>query len=243
MKQPSSSVKKLYVYHLTLLILTLATYACVQINFSTGVAIPTPLPTPLIWPTLSPRPTPLIIAVVTPVPPCPIPDLPEGQHISASGSYTETESTAAGRMLCHIKRGSCAYNYLVGKLDPTITFKREETPPYDTEDILMHPAIIQPLSRLNELVLIEWSQTVQLRITDAYDSLLEHDPSDTKPAHRYSLHYEGRAVDLTTWPVDQRRYGRLCALAHCAGFDWVENEGSHCHASIKANSLCIQCTR
>jgi hypothetical protein len=102
--------------------------------------------------------------------------------------------------------------------------------------------MLQPLSRLNELVRAEWPHTFQLRITDAYDSLLEHDPVETKPDQRYSLHYEGRAIDFTTWPIDQSRYGRLCALARCAGFDWVENEGTHCHASIKAESLCFQCS-
>jgi hypothetical protein len=144
-------------------------------------------------------------------------------------------------MLCHLERGSCGYNQLVGILDPTIVFKQEEEPPYDTEDILMHPALLLHLSRLNHLVQAEWGGAFQLRVTDAYDSLLEHDPPDSEPASRYSLHYEGRAIDLTLWPVDQSRYGRLCALAHCAGFDWILNEGTHCHASMRANSLCTTC--
>lgn len=164
-----------------------------------------------------------------------------GQHISASGSYTETERSASTPMLCHIKRDTCAYQSLVGLVDPTLLFKQEEEAPYHTEDILMHPAMILPLARLNQLVRAEWGGAYQLRITDAYDSLLEHDPPDSEPSRRYSLHYEGRAIDLTLWPVEQDLYGRLCALAHCAGFDWVHNEGSHCHASIKAESLCTLC--
>jgi hypothetical protein len=129
----------------------------------------------------------------------------------------------------------------VGKPDPTIVFKREETAPYDLEDMLIHPALVQPLTRLNQLVEAEWGGAVKLRVTDAYDSLLSHDPPGSDPATRYSLHYEGRAIDLTTWPVDYDRYDRLCALALCAGFDWVHNETTHCHASVTASSLCTQC--
>jgi hypothetical protein len=96
-----------------------------------------------------------------------------GQHISTSGSYTETQGTASGKMICRIERDSCAYYQLVGMLDPAIVFKREEEEAsYRTEDILMHPAMLTPLSRLSKLVLAEWDGAVQLRITDAYDSLL-----------------------------------------------------------------------
>lgn len=164
-----------------------------------------------------------------------------GQHISAGRSYTETQSEAAGPMICRIESGSCAYHHLVGNLDPSIVFKREEDPPYDQEDILMHPAMILPLYRLNELVKSEWGGQVRLRVTDAYDSLLEHDLSQPDENRKASLHFEGRAIDLTTWPIDPARYGRLCMLAHCAGFDWVHYEGDHCHAAVKAESLCSQC--
>jgi hypothetical protein len=145
-------------------------------------------------------------------------------------------------MECHIKRDSCAYDLLVGKVDPSIIYKKEETAPYDGEDLLVHPAMVQPLTRLNGLVQAEWGGVVKLRVTDAYDSLLSHDPLGFEPAQRYSLHYEGRAVDLTTSPVDRSLYPRLCAMAICAGFDWVHNETTHCHASVQATSLCRQCT-
>ncbi len=144
-------------------------------------------------------------------------------------------------MICRIARDSCTYRFLVGNLDPTIVFKREEDPPYHEEDILMHPAMLLPLYHLNELVKTEWGGEVKLRVTDAYDSLLEHDLNQPAENRKISLHFEGRAVDLTTWPVDPGRYGRLCALAHCAGFDWVHNEGDHCHASINVESLCLRC--
>jgi hypothetical protein len=175
-----------------------------------------------------------------PVSACPIPDLILDQHLSASGSYTETERAAAGPMACQIKPDSCAYHLLVGNLDPTIRFKNEEAPPYQ-EDFLMHPDMLLPLYRLNQLVNAEWGGTVQLRVTDAYDSMLEHDLGQADERKRVSLHFEGRSVDLTTWPIDTNRYARLCALAHCAGFAWVQNEGDHCHASVNANSLCLQC--
>ena len=184
---------------------------------------------PTVTPTASPMP------VI-----CPLPNLVPGQHISASGSYTETETIAAGPMDCRIERDSCAYCHLIGNLDPAMVFKREEEPPYDREDILMHPAMLLPLTRLNELVAAEWDGAVQLRVTDAYDSLLEHDLAQSEESRKYSLHFEGRSIDLTTWPIEPARYGRLCALAQCAGFDWVHHEG--CHASIRAESPCLRCS-
>jgi hypothetical protein len=193
----------------------------------------TPTATATVRPTATPTATPIASA-------CPLPDLLMGQHIAASGSYTETETTAAGSMACRIEPGSCAYHHLVGNLNPGIVFKNEEEPPYN-EDILMHPGMLMPLYRLNQLVAAEWGSEVLLRITDTYDSLLEHDLGQTDETRRVSLHFEGRSVDLTTWPTDTNKYARLCALAHCAGFDWVHNEGDHCHASIKADSLCYQC--
>jgi len=238
--------------YLVLLILTLMTLACVRINLSPpplaqSIQVATSQPMATSRPTATPQPTvtplPALIVTATPAPACLLLDLEVEQHIAASGSYTETERSASTPMLCHLQRDSCGYNQLVGLLDPTIVFKEEEEPPYQTEDILMHPAMILPLSRLNQLVRAEWGSAFQLRVTDAYDSLLEHDPPDSKPATRYSLHYEGRAIDLTLWPVDQSHYGRLCALAYCAGFDWVLNEGSHCHASIWAESLCLTCNQ
>lgn len=225
-----------------LLLLLFFSLACVQLN----LAVPVPIAPVMVTfqPTVIPQPTftPLPVSLrVTPWPACLLPDLEPGQHIAASGSYTETERSASTPMLCHLQRDSCGYNKLVGILDPTIVFKQEETPPFDSEDQVLHPAMLLPLARLNQLVKAEWGGAYQLRVTDAYDSLLEHDPPESNPETRYSLHYEGRAVDLTTWPADYSQYGRLCALAHCAGFDWVHQEGSHCHASIKARSLCEAC--
>ena len=245
-----------------LLILTLALAGC-------GVPGFRPKPTPT--PTQTPRPTSTAQATVTPtvtptatvpIPATPTPwlqavtplavfgdvasCLPQtinsDQHLSASGSYTLTQWDASGPMACRILPGSCAYGQLVGNLDADILFQRAETAPFDHEDILMHPAMLAPLGRLRQLVNQEWDGKVKLLVTDAYDSLLEHDLNQTDPTRKYSLHFEGRAIDLVTYPVDLALYPRLCALAHCAGFDWVHNEGSHCHASVRADSLCLRCS-
>ncbi len=227
-----------------LVVLLLLLNACVSTQAKAPVT-PTPSPSPL--PTSTPNPTRAPFPTFTPLPTvtseaaCPFINLGMGQHISAGGSYTETQTSAAGPMVCRIKRTSCAYHHLVGDLNPMIVYKREEEPPFDREDILMHPAMILPLSRLSKLVIKEWGGEVRLRVTDAYDSLLEHDLAQADENRKNSLHFEGRAIDLTTFPIDQTRYGRLCALAHCAGFDWVINEGDHCHAAIGADSLCLRC--
>ncbi|MEW5961073.1 MAG: hypothetical protein AB1801_25380 [Chloroflexota bacterium] len=220
------------------LALALALPACAD---ASAYAQPTRRPTPTPTATATATRTPTAAPAATPEPACPLPDLWLTQHISAGGSYTATETMAAGPPVCRIERDSCAYHLLVGNLDPAIVFKNEEAPPY-REDFLMHPAMLLPLYRLKQLVEAEWGDEVRLRVTDAYDSLLEHDLGQVDENRRASLHFEGRAVDLTTWPTDTNRYARLCALAYCAGFAWVQNEGDHCHASIKAESLCGQCS-
>jgi hedgehog signaling domain-containing protein len=145
------------------------------------------------------------------------PELHLGQRVPET-----SEVATSGAIRRKIRRGDPEFSTLVANNNPAIVFKNEEA---TGADRVMTNKLMEKLNALASLVAAEWPG-VSLRVTEAWDENDEHAAG--------SLHYEGRAADLTTSPIDQAKLGRLARLAVDAGFDWVlfENE-LHVHVSMK----------
>lgn len=144
-------------------------------------------------------------------------ELSLGEHVPP-----ESEAAVVGSTKAPVRRGDSEFQKLVPCDDCPVVFKDEEG---TRSDRLMTPRLKQRLLRLAELVKKTWP-AVQLRVTEAWDEDHEHGAE--------SLHYEGRAADLTTSDQDGKKLAQLAALAVRAGFDWVFYEdATHVHVSVQ----------
>lgn len=131
------------------------------------------------------------------------------------------EASVIGALEAPIVRRSNAFSRLVRYERSDIVFKDEEK---TSADRMMTPRLRECLSRLATLVPRQWPD-LTLRVTEAWDDQREHGST--------SIHYEGRAADVTTSDVDAKKLGRLARLAVDAGFGWVYFEStSHVHVSV-----------
>jgi hypothetical protein len=121
-----------------------------------------------------------------------------------------------------IRRRSRDYARLVECRHDSVVFKDEEK---NGADRRMSRRAHERLHALARLVEREWPGK-KPRVTEAWDEETEHGDR--------SLHYEGRALDITVSDLDTSKLGRLSALARAAGFDWVYFEdATHVHVSTR----------
>jgi hypothetical protein len=135
----------------------------------------------------------------------------------------KSEADASGAIKKKITRKDPEFKNLVENKNANIVYKNEEG---TGADRMMSKKLSDKLDALATLVVNEWTG-VKLRVTEAWDEDEEHAGQ--------SLHYEGRAADLTTSDIDAKKLGRLGRLAVDAEFDWVWYENAqHVHVSVKA---------
>lgn len=134
----------------------------------------------------------------------------------------QAENETVGGVQSRIQRGDPKWQRLVPCRPPGVLFKNEER---TGADQFMTTRLCRLLTRLEGAVEKEWPG-LTLRVTEAWDENGEHG--------RTSLHYEGRAADLTTSDTESHRLGRLARLAVDVGLDWVYYEDrTHVHVSVR----------